>query len=105
MTEPEGDKRSAPRVSYPCEVDCLGPEDTTLHLRIADVSLTGAFVDAMTTLPAGTFVNMRFTIEGQVLTIGAEVCHAMPGIGMGVRFAELTEPQASLLNRLVAERS
>jgi hypothetical protein len=99
------EKRSAPRVSYPCEVDCLGPGETALHLRIADVSQTGAFVDALTTLPTGTPLRLRFRLGSQVVTLDGVVCHEMRGVGMGVRFQNLSEAQVQDLERFVEARA
>ena len=99
------DKRSAPRATYPCEVDCLGPSGTAMHLRIADVSATGAFLDGLTTLPAGTPLRLRFSLGSDEITVDAVVRHEMRGIGMGVHFTGVSGPQADLITRFVASHS
>lgn len=99
------DKRSAPRVFYPCEVQCYGVGIHALNPRIADVSVTGAFVDTVSALPSGAVLTLSFALNGQPLTVKAEVAHSMNGIGMGVRFVDLDDEQRSVIERFVADRS
>jgi hypothetical protein len=102
MSGDPGEKRAATRVSYPCEVECVGPGGTTMHLRIADVSPTGAFIDTITAMPEGCVLTLKFSLEGREMVIPAEVCHAMPQMGMGVRFTNVSDDQQAILSRFVA---
>ena len=87
------DLRHAPRMSYACEVECtgVGMGMSPLNPRISDLSTTGAFIDSMTHLPVGSKVKVTFQVAGRAITAVAEVAHAMPQFGMGVRFVELSE--------------
>jgi hypothetical protein len=105
MSGDSGEKRAAPRVSYPCEVECVGPGGTTMHLRIADVSPTGAFIDTITALPEGCLLTLKFSLESNAMVLAAEVCHAMPQMGMGVRFTKISDDQRAILEGFVAHHT
>jgi hypothetical protein len=102
MTDPD-EKRASPRVSYPCEVDCsgVGIGMSPLNPRISDLSATGAFVDSMVTLPAGTAVRLKFSLPSLVVDCTGQVVHEMPQFGMGVRFVDLTPEQQVAIEEVV----
>jgi hypothetical protein len=97
------DKRGAKRVSYPCEVQCegVGVAASPLNPRISDISVTGAFIDSMITLPAGTRLKLGIPLPSGTLSIIGEVTHAMPNFGMGVRFVSLTAEQLAVIEKIV----
>ena len=99
-----GEKRAEKRVSYPCEVDCsgVGVGSSPTSPRISDLSVSGAFVDSMVTVPAGTHLRMRFSLPSLVVDCVGEVVHEMPQFGMGVRFLELTPLQRVAIEEVVA---
>lgn len=98
------DKRADKRVSYPCEVDCSGVVAglSPVSPRISDLSVSGAFLDSMVTLPVGTRLRMRFSLPSLVVDCVGEVVHEMPQFGMGVRFLDLTPLQRVALEEVVA---
>lgn len=85
--------RRAQRVPYPSEVECTGVGIGTspLNPRISDLSTTGAFIDSMTHLPVGSKVKLTFQVAGREINAVAEVAHAMPQFGMGVKFVDLSD--------------
>jgi hypothetical protein len=94
------EKRGSRRVDFHCEVECYGVGGGSLNPRIADISASGAFIDTLSALPAGS----RFTLEirgSEPTCLTAEVVHSMPQIGMGVRFVNLTPAQREALDLLV----
>jgi hypothetical protein len=96
----EADKRSASRISLPCEVECPGAGD---HPRLSDLSATGAFIDSLNEAPTGSRLNLKFALPtGVVVSVNAEVVHSMPLFGMGVRFIDLAEDQRRAIEQLVA---
>lgn len=97
------DKRANKRVSFPCEVECsgVGVGLSPLNPRISDISLTGAFIDSMVTLPEGTMVRLKFSLPSLVVSCTGVVMHEMPQFGMGVRFVELTPEQQAAINEIV----
>jgi hypothetical protein len=98
------DKRAEKRVSYPCEVDCsgVGVGMSSISPRISDLSVSGAFVDSMVTVPVGTRLRMKFSLPSLVVDCLGEVVHEMPQFGMGVRFLELTPLQKVALEEVVS---
>lgn len=102
---PGNEKRSAPRVSYACEVECTGLGVSAINPRIADLSMTGAFIDTMTVLPAGSVVDLAFRLGDRLLNVKAEVKNPMAHVGMGVQFVDLSEEQAAILADFVSGRS
>ena len=85
--------RRSPRIAHACDVECtgVGMGVSPLNPRISDISTTGAFIDSMTVIPVGTQVKLTFQLAGREIRAVAEVAHAMPQFGMGVRFVELSE--------------
>jgi c-di-GMP-binding flagellar brake protein YcgR len=98
------EKRKAPRASYPCEVACdMFTGGTPQTFRLSDLSTGGAFIDAMVELQPGSRVGLRFSTGPREIQVNAEVVHAMPHFGMGVRFIDLSEEDRVEIDRLVRE--
>ena len=97
------DKRSAPRVPNFTEVDCYAADGTgtPIPARMSDLSVTGAFIDSVNTLPLGTKLALHFMAGQHELLVGAEVVHAMPQFGMGVRFLNLTAEGRAAIEALI----
>ena len=98
-------ERGAKRIAFPCEVECTGAGEGPLNPRISDLSATGAFIDSMNAVPAGSCLSLKFALPTGTITVNAEVVHAMPHFGMGVRFLDLTDEQRRAIERVVAEAS
>jgi hypothetical protein len=99
------DKRTSPRVMNVIDVDCRTADDAAspLAARISDLSTTGAFLDSMNPLPAGTRLVLRFMAGPQEVRAAAEVVHSMPSFGMGVRFTDLSGEGRAAIEALVSE--
>ena len=76
------DKRSSPRVLNSIDLECytLGDSPAPVTARISDLSVTGAFLDCLNTLPVGTRLGMRFVLNEHLVTVAAEVVHE-DGVG------------------------
>jgi uncharacterized protein (TIGR02266 family) len=98
-------ERGATRIPYACELECTGAGEDPLNPRISDLSATGAFIDSLNAVPAGTRLSLKFALPTGPVTVEAEVVHAMPHFGMGVRFLDLSEDQRRRIEELVAEVS
>jgi hypothetical protein len=98
------DKRSSPRVMNVIDVDCRTADeaDSPVAARISDLSTTGAFLDSMNPLPAGTRLALRFRAGAQEVRAVAEVVHSMPSFGMGVRFVDLSGDARAAIAALVS---
>jgi len=99
-------KRASPRVTSVVEVECrtLDETETPIAARISDLSTTGAFLDSMNALPAGTKLALRFRAGPQEVRVAAEVVHAMPQFGMGVRFLDLSGESRAAIEALVRDQ-
>ena len=99
-------KRSSPRVYNVVEVECHTIDETAtlVAARMSDVSTTGAFLDSMSGLQAGTKLALRFKAGEQEIRVAAEVMHMMPSFGMGVRFLNLSGEGRAAIEALVREQ-
>jgi hypothetical protein len=100
------DKRSAPRVYNVVEVECHTIDETAtpVQTRMSDLSVTGAFLDSMAGLRAGTRLALRFMAGPHEVRVAAEVVHAMPQFGMGVRFLNLSGESRAAIETLIREQ-
>jgi type IV pilus assembly protein PilZ len=115
--EVDVDRRSGPerrqyqRILVDLEVD-YKCEDTFLFAYITDLSALGIFVRTNNPEPAGTHLNLRFTLPGdeKPLALEGEVIWINPfrpgnfdniNPGMGVRFCDMTPELKQHLVRLV----
>jgi type IV pilus assembly protein PilZ len=113
----EEDRRSGPerrqyqRILVDLEVD-YKCEDTFLFAYITDLSALGIFIRTNNPEPAGTHLNLRFTLPGdeKPLALEGEVIWINPfrpgnfdniNPGMGVRFCDMTPELKQHLVRLV----
>lgn len=70
--------------------------------RISDINLAGVFIDALSPLPVGAAVNLKFTLPGgQRITTEGIVVHSQPSIGMGVAFTGLKAEDARLIQEAI----
>lgn len=97
------ERRGSRRVTYYREAHLEGIDLGRANVRLVDVSVKGAFVDARAVLPAGAAARLRFTVLEREVSVLAEVCYSMPGLGMGLSFLDLDEADRSVLERFVAQ--
>ena len=100
------DKRTSPRVFNVVEVECHTIDETATPIaaRMSDVSTTGAFLDSMAGLRPGTKLALGFKVGAQQVRVAAEVMHAMPQFGMGVRFLNLSGEGRAAIEALIREQ-
>ncbi|MFP5262684.1 MAG: DUF4388 domain-containing protein [Blastocatellia bacterium] len=94
------DRRDAKRVGYLCEVECEG-DGVRLASRINDLSVTGAFIDSMTSYAPGTILRLRFRIKNIPIEADCEVRYGMQQMGMGVRFINLKPEYQAVIEHLI----
>jgi len=95
------ERRNSRRVTFYCEAHLEGIDVSHANVRLADLSVDGAFVDARTVLPPGAVARLRFTLLEREVSALAEVRYSMPGMGMGLRFKELSPETRDLIVRFV----
>jgi hypothetical protein len=72
------------------------------QVRLADLSTTGAFVDARSVLPPGTKTRLSFTVQGRIIAATVEVRYSMPTFGMGVEFLDLAPEDQAFLSEFIS---
>ena len=98
------DSRSADRVSINREFTSL---DALLQEYVVNISRSGVFIRSKAPLPAGTMVNLRFTVimdDGDleiVAGVGEVVRVDDNPPGMGVVFREISTHSKNILERLL----
>jgi hypothetical protein len=95
------ERRGSRRVTFFCEARLEGIDVANASVRIADLSVDGAFVDARTVLPPGAIANLRFSLPDCEVSVRTEVRYSMPGMGMGLRFVDLTPEVRDAIARFV----
>ena len=101
----ENEKRKAKRITYMCEVECVGAEVPSLRTRITDLSTAGVFIDSLTCFAVGSVLRLKFRINDILIETAGEVRYCMPQIGMGVRFSGLSPEQRAVIENLIESRS
>lgn len=99
------ERRRSKRVPFFCEAELEGIDVARAEVRLADISVDGAFVDARTVLPPGVVARLRFTILGKQVNATAEVRYSLPGMGMGLRFLDLSDDDRAAVARFVSAQA
>lgn len=98
------ERREAKRISHICEVECEASGLNSITTRLNDLSLTGAFIDAMNCFPTGTILKLRFRVRDTLIETSSEVRYSLQQVGMGVRFLELKPDQVAVLESLIENK-
>ena len=98
------ERRASKRVTYFAEAELEGVDVSRLLVRLADLSVTGAFVDVRNVFPTGTTARLRFTVLGRQISVLAEVRYSMPTFGMGMRFLDLTPEDRTLIEEFIGQQ-
>ncbi len=105
----DGKRRGADRVRINREFDTI---EEFISEYVSDISQSGVFIRSDDPLPAGTKVDLRFTVIDEDMEtiegIGEVTRVVAPGTspapGMGVVFIELTTTSSRLVQRLLTRR-
>ena len=79
------------RISFPIE---LRNErvNTPIRVNATDVSGNGCYVETILPIPIGTALKIEFWMNSEKISTGAIVRTCDPGVGMGIEFIGLPEP-------------
>lgn len=70
--------------------------------RISDLSVTGAYVETRTPLPAGTTFRLIFALpDGHIIETEGTVVHSRRGNGMGIKFTSLSPEQSNNIRQFI----
>ncbi len=73
----------------------------SMSAPVTDISLTGCYVELLTTLRVGTIITALLHIEELTFGCTAEVRTSHPGVGMGIKFLQIDEAEQATLRQLV----
>lgn len=97
------ERRNATRAALIAAVEVIEvATGTRLSARTSDLSRTGCYIDTLNPTPVKTAVRVRFTHQGEELDFPGHVVYVSPGLGMGVRFDDLTPAQFNVIDRWVS---
>jgi hypothetical protein len=65
--------------------------------------LSGCYVEMMQTFPVGTKLSALLNVESISISFNAEIRTAHPGVGMGMKFEEMSTSDQAALERLIAK--
>lgn len=83
----------------PFTVDVL--INNAVLVRGIDISSTGLYVHTGRSFPPGSLVDVTFPLNATKISLRAKVQHNQSGVGMGLKFVNLHESQAALINQFI----
>ena len=102
-TETTPSRRLTSRVPAPEDVwvfwNCNGQEDIS---RVRDMSMGGLFIETPQPRAAGVLTKLHFLVQEGQIRADAVVRHAKSGVGLGLRFTAMSEPDRPKLAALLA---
>lgn len=98
------ERRRAPRCAVIASAEVIELQtNTRLKARISDLSLVGCYLDIANTLPVGTEMRLNIAHNDATFSALGIVTHCEPGLGMGVRFADVPLDQNAILDKWLLE--
>ena len=97
------ERRAARRITYYCEATIEGLDVSRTDVRLSEISSTGAFVDTRMVLPAGAAARLHFKLRERSITVTVQVRYAIPSMGMGLHFTDLSPEDRQALDAFLAE--
>lgn len=74
-----------------------------LKASALDISETGMYINTQAELVAGAVLDLSFTISETAMTVKAVVDHTQPGVGIGVKFVNLTPEHYAVIKKYIGE--
>ncbi|HEU5404021.1 MAG TPA: PilZ domain-containing protein [Terriglobales bacterium] len=71
--------------------------------KLADISSGGCYVEMVFTIPRGSEVAIQLTINSRDLAAKGKVVTSHPGVGVGIKFTELTAENRLILSEILQE--
>jgi hypothetical protein len=99
------EKRRADRVSLVLEVSWEGSGNKS-SARTTDISATGCFIDTLGQAEVNDILNLRFKPpDGDYIALEGKVIYQQPGVGFGVRFTRMSDPDRRRLETILTPES
>jgi len=98
------ERRAAPRYHCRGSISIRQPgAPDRISAAVTDISLSGCYVELMETFPVGTRLSSLLNVESISIRAVAEIRTAHSGVGMGMKFEEMSESDRAALERLIAK--
>ncbi|MCB1025057.1 MAG: PilZ domain-containing protein [Acidobacteria bacterium] len=92
------ERRGSDRKKLIVDVNFEG-KDITGIANTRDIGVGGLYITTEANLESGNEINLRMTFGDEEFEVKGTVAYADKGVGVGVRFKDLTFEQISLLKR------
>jgi hypothetical protein len=66
-----------------------------------DISLHGCYIETPAPFAVGTYISLKLEVDGLRVEAAGEVRTSFPGVGMGIFFTRMSEPDRARLRTLV----
>jgi len=98
------ENRRAPRHPLIASAELIDVRtEARLKARTSDVSTVGCYLDTMSTLPAGTEVQLKISHNEASVTVLGIIANSQPHMGMGIRFLDVSLDNLKLLQMWLRE--
>jgi PilZ domain len=98
------ERRAQPRYACRGSIRISQPDVAgSISAAVTDISLGGCYVELMETYAMGTRLSALLNAESISIRFTAEVRTSHPGMGMGMKFEEISESDRAALERLIAK--
>jgi hypothetical protein len=99
------EKRRADRVPLVLEVSWEGSGNKS-SARTTDISATGCFIDTLGQAGVNDILNLRFKPpDGNYISVEGKVIYQQAGVGFGVRFTRMSDPDRRHLEAILSPES
>lgn len=75
--------------------------DGTMLFKSIDISEGGLYVYTGRSFEGNRVVNVTLTFKDKKFTLAAKVMHNQPGIGMGLKFINLSDEQKAIIKKII----
>ncbi|MBI5188121.1 MAG: PilZ domain-containing protein [Nitrospirae bacterium] len=95
------ERRGSKRVSVEKDVII----NRIVRAYILDINEDGMYIYTQARFIPGVILQLNFSINGEPIEVMAQVKHAQPGIGIGVKFIEISEKDSTKIKKYIEEIS
>ena len=96
-----GQKERRKHVRYPFREEIL--IDGTKRCACTDISELGLYVSTIQSFEEKEIIDVTIPVQGEALSVKAQVQYHQPGIGMGIMFVDLTDKQKATIKNIIEQ--
>jgi hypothetical protein len=100
----ESERRGSARFAFSAIAEVMDRRSgARIAARISDISEDGCYVDSLSVFPSGTQVIVLIRHAEIEFKASATVVYALPSMGMGIRFNDVTPEMRPILGKWIGE--